>query len=43
LAFGAAAIARRRERSRLAGLASDHLSAVNGTALSAGTFLASQP
>ena len=31
------------ERARLAGLASDHLITVNGTALSAGAFLASQP
>ncbi len=43
LACGVAAISRRRERSRLAGLASDHRIAVSGTAFSAGAFLASQP
>ncbi len=32
-----------RERSRRAGLASDHLITVSGTAFSAGAFLASQP
>jgi hypothetical protein len=43
LAFGVVAIARLRDRSSLAGLASDHLIIVNGTTLSMGAFLASQP